>query len=69
MLLYPEVQRKVHEEIDRVVGRERFPEFSDQESLPYTTAVCREVSCWAIDTPSVPDRMVGVTMGSAIATR
>lgn len=50
MLLYPEVQRKVHEEIDRVVGRERFPEFSDQDSLPYTTAVCREVSCWAIDT-------------------
>ena len=43
MILFPEVQRKAHEELDRVVGKDRFPEFTDQNSLPYMTAVCQEV--------------------------
>ncbi|KAH9941412.1 cytochrome P450 [Amylocystis lapponica] len=46
MLLYPEVQRKVQEEIDRVVGLDRLPEFSDEQSLPYVTAVVKEVLRW-----------------------
>ncbi|KAH9927368.1 cytochrome P450 [Amylocystis lapponica] len=51
MLLYPEVQRKVQEEIDHVVGLDRLPEFSDQRSLPYVTAVVKEVLRWR---PIVP---------------
>jgi hypothetical protein len=43
MILYPGIQQKAHEELDRVVGRDRFPEFNDQESLPYITAICKEV--------------------------
>lgn len=42
-LMYPEVQKKAHEEMDRVVGGDRFPDFSDQESMPYLAAVCKEV--------------------------
>ena len=30
MLLYPEVQRKAQEEIDRVVGHERMPTLNDR---------------------------------------
>lgn len=43
MLLCPDVQRKAHAELDRVVGRDRFPEFSDQAAMPYLTAICKEV--------------------------
>ncbi|KAJ8495804.1 hypothetical protein ONZ45_g12698 [Pleurotus djamor] len=46
MLLYPEVQAKAQEEVDRVIGDARLPEFSDRESLPYLNAVVREVLRW-----------------------
>ncbi|XP_067415150.1 cytochrome P450 2D6 [Emydura macquarii macquarii] len=42
MLLYPDVQRRVHEEIDKVIGRDRLPEMEDQVNLPYTNAVIHE---------------------------
>uniref|UniRef100_A0A8C8VET1 Uncharacterized protein n=1 Tax=Pelusios castaneus TaxID=367368 RepID=A0A8C8VET1_9SAUR len=42
MLLYPDVQKKVHEEIDNVIGRDRPPKVEDQVNLPYTNAVIHE---------------------------
>lgn len=39
MLLWPDAQRKAQEEIDRVVGSDRLPDFSDREHLPYTEAL------------------------------
>uniref|UniRef100_A0A8C3SG58 Cytochrome P450 n=1 Tax=Chelydra serpentina TaxID=8475 RepID=A0A8C3SG58_CHESE len=42
MLRYPDVQRRVHEEIDKVIGRDRSPEIEDQVNLPYTNAVVYE---------------------------
>jgi hypothetical protein len=30
MLLYPDVQKKAQEEIDRVVGRDRLPNLNDR---------------------------------------
>ncbi len=44
MALYPDVQRKLHEELDRVVGKNRYPEFTDKGDLPYTTAVVTEIN-------------------------
>lgn len=38
-----EVQKKAQEELDRVVGRERLPNFSDRDSLPYVSALLEEV--------------------------
>uniref|UniRef100_A0A8C3LKL9 Uncharacterized protein n=1 Tax=Chrysolophus pictus TaxID=9089 RepID=A0A8C3LKL9_CHRPC len=43
MLLYPEIQSKVHKEIDKVIGRNRPPTMADQANMPYTNAVIHEV--------------------------
>ncbi|KZW01755.1 cytochrome P450 [Exidia glandulosa HHB12029] len=43
MVLNQEDQRLAQAEIDRVVGQDRLPEYSDKESLPYVNAVILEV--------------------------
>ncbi|XP_045494470.1 probable cytochrome P450 304a1 [Colias croceus] len=43
MLLQPEIQEGIHEEIDRVVGRDRIPTLDDRAKLPYTEACIREM--------------------------
>ena len=42
MLLYPDLQRVAQEEIDRVVGNDRLPDFEDKDSLPLITAMMKE---------------------------
>ncbi|XP_028817001.1 cytochrome P450 2J2-like [Denticeps clupeoides] len=42
MINYPKIQRKVQEEIDRVIGSSRPPALQDRESMPYTNAVIHE---------------------------
>jgi len=42
MVQHPEAQRKAHEELDRVVGRNRLPGFEDKDSLPYLNAIYKE---------------------------
>jgi len=46
MTLYPDIQRKAQEELDRVVGSDRFPTFSDRKNLPYVDALVREAIRW-----------------------
>lgn len=38
MLLNPEAQRRAHEELDRVIGRDRVPTFDDLPKLSYLRA-------------------------------
>ncbi|KAG5650875.1 hypothetical protein H0H81_010675 [Sphagnurus paluster] len=42
----PEALRKARQEIDRVVGTERLPNFGDRDSLPYIIAVTKEALRW-----------------------
>ncbi|KAJ7883512.1 cytochrome P450 [Mycena olivaceomarginata] len=40
---HPEIQKKAHDELDRVVGCHRFPTVEDQADLPYCRAIIKEV--------------------------
>ena len=46
MMMHPEVRRKAQEEIDRVIGSDRFPTLADEPSLPYVSALVKEVFRW-----------------------
>ncbi|KAM6184798.1 cytochrome P450 2C23-like [Rhynchocyon petersi] len=43
MMKHPEVEAKVHEEIDHVIGRNQLPCMQDKMKLPYTEAVLHEI--------------------------
>jgi len=43
---YPETQKKIHEELDRVVGPDRLPRYDEYEKLPYLNAVILELMRW-----------------------
>ncbi|KAF9475162.1 cytochrome P450 [Pholiota conissans] len=51
MATHPVVQKKAQEELDRVVGTDRLPNFDDEPYLPYIQAICREVGRWRPVTP------------------
>ncbi|KAI8939724.1 hypothetical protein NX059_003472 [Plenodomus lindquistii] len=46
MMVFPDVQRKAQEEIDRVIGISRLPRNTDRERLPYLAAVMKETHRW-----------------------
>jgi cytochrome P450 len=45
LVAYPRVQQKLREEMDRVVGSERAPQWDDLPNLPYLQAFINEVRC------------------------
>ncbi|XP_055422166.1 cytochrome P450 2D14 [Bubalus kerabau] len=47
MILHPDVQRRVQQEIDEVIGQVRRPEMGDQALMPFTVAVVHEVQRFA----------------------
>ena len=51
MIMFPEVQKKAQDEIDRVIGPDRLPTFSDRENLPYINAMVKEASRWWVVSP------------------
>jgi cytochrome P450 len=51
MILYPDVQQKAQAELDKAIGRERLPDLSDKDDLPYVGAICKEILRWMPVTP------------------
>ena len=43
MTRYPTLFKKAQEEMDRVVGNGRLPDFDDRDSLPYLDAIFKEI--------------------------
>ncbi|KAG6333949.1 hypothetical protein ID866_5146 [Astraeus odoratus] len=46
MLLYPEVQARIHAELDTIIGKGALPTFEDRPRLPYLQAVLYEAMRW-----------------------
>ncbi|KAK4068264.1 uncharacterized protein Triagg1_7507 [Trichoderma aggressivum f. europaeum] len=49
-LLYPEIVEGAHEELDRVVGSDRMPDFNDEPNLPYIRGIAKETLRWRAST-------------------
>lgn len=52
MVRYPDVQKKVQDELDKVVGQNRHPSIKDKPNLPYTEAVLMEIQRYANIVPN-----------------
>nr|WNK22291.1 cytochrome P450 [Athetis lepigone] len=62
LLLQPEVQDKIHEELDRVVGRDRLPTLDDRRNCHYLEASIREIMRYDTTVPlAVPHRAMKTT--------
>ncbi|EJF56272.1 cytochrome P450 [Dichomitus squalens LYAD-421 SS1] len=51
MSLYPEVQERAQQDLDRVVGRDRLPTFEDRQELPYVSNLVKETLRWKAVSP------------------
>lgn len=51
MSISPQIQEKLHNEVDAVVGQKRLPTLQDRDSLPYLQAVFKECFRWL---PALP---------------
>jgi len=52
MILFPDVQKRAKEEIDRVVGSKRLPVWEDAGNLQYIRGVVKEILRWMPTTPT-----------------
>ena len=57
MAAYPDIQKKVHDEIDSVVGRDGVIYFDDKAKFPYTMATIFEMLRHVSIAPMTPPRM------------
>ncbi|KAF5324171.1 hypothetical protein D9619_011321 [Psilocybe cf. subviscida] len=59
LLKHPECLRKAQEELDRVLKPGHLPDFDDEESLPYITAIVKETLRWRDVVPiAIPHTLI-----------
>ncbi|KAF8182235.1 cytochrome P450 [Mycena galopus ATCC 62051] len=58
MLAYPEVQKKAQAEIDSLTAGKYLPSFEDEASLPYVSALVKEVMRWENVAPIALPRLL-----------
>lgn len=46
LISFPNTIKAAHEELDRVIGRDRMPTFDDYDNLPYFRAMVKEILRW-----------------------
>lgn len=46
MTIYPDIQSRAQDELDRAIGRDRLPTFEDKEDLPYIERIVWECLRW-----------------------
>lgn len=51
MMNHPEVQKRAQAELDRVVGSDRLPVFSDRAQLPFIECIIWECLRWRVPVP------------------
>ncbi|KAI0472821.1 cytochrome P450 [Xylariaceae sp. FL0804] len=59
MLIFPDVQRRAQEEIDRVCG-DRLPTMDDEPNLPYTRSCVKETNRW------MPTAILGISHANTV---
>uniref|UniRef100_A0ABM5GJU2 Cytochrome P450 2U1 isoform X2 n=1 Tax=Pogona vitticeps TaxID=103695 RepID=A0ABM5GJU2_9SAUR len=66
MSLHPDEQKKVQEEIDLIIGRDRAPSLADKARMPFTEATIMEVQRMTVVVPLSIPRMASETTGKRV---
>ena len=64
MVSFPEIQKKIHEELDETIDKDDLPRWQDVQKMPYLQATICEVMRWCTSVPlTVANVLRDITLG------